>query len=90
MKEFKEIFLIKVTLGIKFEILLSKYVVATDEFIGCFYKGEQITVYNNSSIKRENIYNPQYPYLSPREKWKEEDWWHIQLFLEKVIYSISE
>lgn len=81
-------FLIKITLGIPFEIILNPNAIATDKFIGYFNKTEFIEVQpgNLAGTWGERI-DPCIPYINPSKTWSEKDWDNIQSFIlkEKLV-----
>lgn len=88
LSEFKEMFLIKIALGIPFEIKLNSSAIATDKFIGFFSRTEYVEVDSHlASVWGERI-DPCGNHIVPLLRtWSEKDWENVNYFVlkEKLV-----
>lgn len=80
-------FLIKIALGIPFEIKLKSDAIATDKFIGYYSRTEYIEVDSHlASVWGEKI-DPCGNHIKPFKTWSEKDWDNVKYFVlkEKLV-----
>jgi hypothetical protein len=92
LKDFKNAFLLKIELGISFEIILGHNTLANECFIGT-YEIYKTNHYNTNNLR---IRCPVGEFIIPQKillnelKWNKEMWPTIELFLKKNKYVSNE